>query len=696
MPPAALVASPYAHTDPSTPVHSLSTWRLRHSRGTYQAPLLNLSTTNELTSLPIPFEKLVFGETYFWQVVYTDINGHPSEPSVEPAFPFGPAVSTPLFATNQFVRIDEDTLWNYTSKDVSAGGWTALGFDDRDWSVGPALLGHEESSLPEPLRTQIPLGPITYYFRKTLVLSNNLAGATIRLNTVIDDALVLYVNAKPAFHLRIAPDGIGNDSFADSVVGNAAYEGPFVLDPALFITGTNILAAEVHQANASSSDIVFGLGIEAVTVSLPSGGTGGNVVINEVLASNRAAVTNGGWTSDYVEVFNRGTTPVDLAGWTLSDDVLHPGKYAFPTNTLVPAQGYLVVWCDDALEAPGLHSGFALDATGGQTVALLAPGTDGLAVRDFVTFGPQVADRSIGRLPNGIGGFAFSSPTPGDSNIPAPLGDPASLKINEWLAAPVSGEDWFELYNPSALPVSLSGLYLTDDLSRRTNSPVAALSFISAGGFVKFWADSSQEKGATHVGFKLAASGEAIGLYATNGVTKIDAVVFGGQASGISQGRFPDGSETILSFPETPSPGQSNFVNPLYDTDGDGLPDVWEQSHGLDYRSSQGDDGAAGDPDRDGLSNLQEYIAGTDPRSAASRLALDAIQIEGGDVLLRFQTVAEKTYSVLYRETLAEGGWLTLEDLPAQAAPAVRTVIDHGRPGDGGARFYRLVTPAAH
>ncbi len=54
------------------------------------------------------------------------------------------------------------------------------------------------------------------------------------------------------------------------------------------------------------------------------------------------------------------------------------------------------------------------------------------------------------------------------------------------------------------------------------------------------------------------------------------------------------------------------------DSDGDGLPDVWEVAHGLNPYSDQGDDGASGDPDGDNFDNLHEYLNGADPQSNLS------------------------------------------------------------------------------
>src|SRR6185436_2801382 len=63
--------------------------------------------------------------------------------------------------------------------------------------------------------------------------------------------------------------------------------------------------------------------------------------------------------------------------------------------------------------------------------------------------------------------------------------------------------------------------------------------------------------------FKLAGTGETLGLL-TPGRAIIDSVTFGQQLPGISEGRFPDGSTNISTFPGTDTPGASN-LRPLSD-----------------------------------------------------------------------------------------------------------------------------------
>lgn len=60
----------------------------------------------------------------------------------------------------------------------------------------------------------------------------------------------------------------------------------------------------------------------------------------------------------------------------------------------------------------------------------------------------------------------------------AVLGNPADLRINEWLSNPSLGDDWFEIYNPQTLPVDIGGLYLTDDLSDPLQFQIRLLSFV--------------------------------------------------------------------------------------------------------------------------------------------------------------------------------------------------------------------------
>jgi hypothetical protein len=130
----------------------------------------------------------------------------------------------------------------------------------------------------------------------------------------------------------------------------------------------------------------------------------GPLVINEILASNQAgAVDEGSEHADWVEIHNRGDRPVALAGLHLSDDPAEPEKWTLPEAILEPG-GYLLVWCDHDVDQGKFHSGFQLDADG-EAVGLYESVGDIHRAIDFVRFGPQSADVSIGRFPDGAPGF---------------------------------------------------------------------------------------------------------------------------------------------------------------------------------------------------------------------------------------------------------------------------------------------------
>src|SRR5262249_18493286 len=132
---------------------------------------------------------------------------------------------------------------------------------------------------------------------------------------------------------------------------------------------------------------------------------------------------------------------------------------------------------------------------------------------------------------------------------------------NEWMANPSSGDDWFELYNSGSLPVSLSGLFLSDDpsITGMTNSPIPPLSFIGAHGWLEYHADGQAGNGPDHVNFSLDKNGETIRIYSTNSAL-IDSVDYALQAVDVSEGRLPDGGSNIVDFPTSLTPEASNYL----------------------------------------------------------------------------------------------------------------------------------------
>jgi hypothetical protein len=143
--------------------------------------------------------------------------------------------------------------------------------------------------------------------------------------------------------------------------------------------------------------------------------------INEFMALNISccADTDGGVQEfdDWIEIYNWGTSPVNLADFYLSDDLANPFnsriKNINASKTTIPSGGYIVIWADNNRSQGELHLGFGLKAEG-EAIGLYYK--DGRTI-DSYTFGPQAGNTSMGLTTNGGTTWKFFSPaTPGQPN----------------------------------------------------------------------------------------------------------------------------------------------------------------------------------------------------------------------------------------------------------------------------------------
>ena len=109
---------------------------------------------------------------------------------------------------------------------------------------------------------------------------------------------------------------------------------------------------------------------------------------------------------------------------------------------------------------------------------------------------------------------------------------------------------------------------------------------------------------------------------------------------------------------------------------GDGIPGAWRyQYFGNGVSIIAGVSGANDDPDGDGMTNLQEYLAGTDPTSAASRLTASLTRT-GNDFQISFPSVAGRSYVVERTFNLAASPWPTVVQDNVPGTGATVTITD--------------------
>ncbi|HVV72289.1 MAG TPA: lamin tail domain-containing protein, partial [Verrucomicrobiae bacterium] len=311
------------------------------------------------------------------------------------------------------------------------------------------------------------------------------AGSSVNLlvSTVLDDGGVVYLNGSEAFRLGISGSPVLYSTYANRTVGDAGPEGPFTFDAGPLATGDNVLAAEVHQANSGSSDIVWAMSLDAIV-------------------SVRARDTN---PPSIAQLFpDPGTTVASLTeievhftegvkGVTASDLLIN-GKPA--TNVTQYAPEAFVI-------------DFAQPATGVVQVA----------------WNPTQGITDLSANSNRFAGSGTYSYVLDTSQIPH------SVRINEFMAGNNHGirdedghySDWLELYNGGAQTVGLGGWYLTDNPAKPTKWRIPNGISLPSKAYLVIWAsgqDRTNPAAPLHTSFKLdKSSGNSLSLIFSDGTT---------------------------------------------------------------------------------------------------------------------------------------------------------------------------------
>ena len=162
----------------------------------------------------------------------------------------------------QTIFVPYGAVWKYLDNGSDQGTvWYKAAFDDSKWKSGKAQLGYgDDGEL-----TVVSYGPdsknkyITTYFRHTFEVKDpeQYVGFTLKIH--FDEGAVVYLNGKEVMRANMPAGDIHYNTYA---VGRPGEDEKF-LDKKLMRKGINVLAAEVHQSNPQSSDILFDLKLAA-------------------------------------------------------------------------------------------------------------------------------------------------------------------------------------------------------------------------------------------------------------------------------------------------------------------------------------------------------------------------------------------------------------------------------------------------
>ena len=351
--------------------------------------------------------------------------------------------------------IQKESNWDFYDKgSLDDQNWKSPNYNSASWKQGRAPLGFSKTGAG--FNTQISYGADaankipTYYFRKTITLpARPMPTDVFNFNFNVDDGCVIYLNGVEVGRHNMNP---GTPTYTDfaSTFADEYDRATITISPELFKAGKNVIAVEVHNVSAPSSDIYWDASLELKSSAtdndyvstnpvyeLPAEGNyelvasfeplnaedlayteNRPVKVNEISASNSVFVNEYGKKDDWIELYNTTDEPLDVEGMYLTNDFRNPELFRISggdsINTVIPPHGHLVVWASKRIQKKQLHANFKLAAEKGYVMLTSADRT----WSDTLTYKLHNGDQSIGLYPDGgTQAYLMDKPTIGAANI---------------------------------------------------------------------------------------------------------------------------------------------------------------------------------------------------------------------------------------------------------------------------------------
>jgi hypothetical protein len=158
--------------------------------------------------------------------------------------------------------ISAGAVWRYQDNGIDQGfTWRNLGFNDSSWKTGAAPLGYGLADVATT--TSFGANPsnkhVTTYFRRSFFVPDARLVQRLILRMARDDGAVVYLNGSELWRENMPGGAIAFLTPASSEVSGAA-QTQFVervASPVGLITGTNVIAVELHQDSIVTPDARF-------------------------------------------------------------------------------------------------------------------------------------------------------------------------------------------------------------------------------------------------------------------------------------------------------------------------------------------------------------------------------------------------------------------------------------------------------